>query len=174
MGIGGGKGGADFDPKGRSDGEIMRFWQSFMTELHRHLGEHMDVPAGDIGVGAREIGFLFGQYKRITNRRESGVRTGKPVAWDGSYVCIEATGYGAVYFAEEMLATRGAGFDGRRGASPVPATWPSTSRRRSTRSADGSSPRRHETAVDPEVAAEDVGGPVAGEEHHQIGDLSRP
>ncbi|MEU7111664.1 NADP-specific glutamate dehydrogenase [Streptomyces sp. NPDC046182] len=114
MAIGGGKGGADFDPKGRSDGEIMRFCQSFMTELYRHLGEHTDVPAGDIGVGAREIGFLFGQYKRITNRYESGVLTGKPVGWGGSHVRTEATGYGAVYFAEEMLATRGDGFDGRR------------------------------------------------------------
>ncbi|MEU9294379.1 NADP-specific glutamate dehydrogenase [Streptomyces sp. NPDC048266] len=114
MAIGGGKGGADFDPKGRSDGEIMRFCQSFMTELYRHLGEHTDVPAGDMGVGAREIGYLFGQYKRITNRYESGVLTGKPVAWGGSHVRTEATGYGAVYFAEEMLATRGAGFEGRR------------------------------------------------------------
>jgi glutamate dehydrogenase (NADP+) len=114
MAIGGGKGGADFDPKGRSDGEIMRFCQSFMTELHRHLGEHTDVPAGDIGVGAREIGFLFGQYKRITNRYESGVLTGKPVGWGGSHVRTEATGYGAVYFAQEMLATRGTGLDGRR------------------------------------------------------------
>ncbi|MEU1407881.1 NADP-specific glutamate dehydrogenase [Streptomyces sp. NPDC005728] len=114
MAIGGGKGGADFDPKDRSDGEIMRFCQSFMTELHRHLGEHTDVPAGDIGVGAREIGYLFGQYKRITNRYESGVLTGKPVAWGGSHARTEATGYGAVYFAQEMLATRGNGFDGRR------------------------------------------------------------
>ncbi|CAM5551141.1 hypothetical protein STANM309S_03879 [Streptomyces tanashiensis] len=114
MAIGGGKGGADFDPKGRSDGEIMRFCQSFMTELYRHLGEHTDVPAGDIGVGAREIGYLFGQYKRITNRYESGVLTGKPVAWGGSHARTEATGYGAVYFAQEMLATRGEGFDGRR------------------------------------------------------------
>ncbi|WP_149181664.1 NADP-specific glutamate dehydrogenase [Streptomyces sp. TRM49041] len=114
MAIGGGKGGADFDPKGCSDGEVMRFCQSFMTELHRHLGEHTDVPAGDIGVGAREIGYLFGQYKRITNRYESGVLTGKPVGWGGSHVRTEATGYGAVYFAEAMLATRGAGFEGRR------------------------------------------------------------
>ncbi|WP_263164443.1 NADP-specific glutamate dehydrogenase [Streptomyces sp. SCSIO ZS0520] len=114
MAIGGGKGGSDFDPKGRSDGEIMRFCQSFMTELHRHLGEHTDVPAGDIGVGAREIGYLFGQYKRITNRYESGVLTGKPVAWGGSQARTEATGYGAVYFAQEMLATRGEGFEGRR------------------------------------------------------------
>ncbi|MFC9592136.1 NADP-specific glutamate dehydrogenase [Streptomyces sp. NPDC056944] len=114
MAIGGGKGGSDFDPKGRSDGEVMRFCQSFMTELYRHLGEHTDVPAGDIGVGAREIGYLFGQYKRITNRYESGVLTGKPVAWGGSHARTEATGYGAVFFAQEMLATRGEDFDGRR------------------------------------------------------------
>ncbi|MGY0064408.1 NADP-specific glutamate dehydrogenase [Streptomyces sp. LZ34] len=114
MAIGGGKGGSDFDPKGRSDGEVMRFCQAFMTELYRHLGEHTDVPAGDIGVGAREIGYLFGQYKRITNRYEAGVLTGKPVAWGGSHARTEATGYGAVYFAQEMLTTRGHDFDGRR------------------------------------------------------------
>ncbi|MEW2396119.1 NADP-specific glutamate dehydrogenase [Streptomyces sp. NPDC046862] len=114
MSIGGGKGGSDFDPKGRSDGEVMRFCQAFMTELYRHLGEHTDVPAGDIGVGAREIGYLFGQYKRITNRYDAGVLTGKPVGWGGSHARTEATGYGAVYFAQEMLATRGQGFDGRR------------------------------------------------------------
>jgi len=112
--IGGGKGGADFDPKGRSDGEIMRFCQSFMTELYRHIGELTDVPAGDIGVGQREIGFLFGQYKRITNRYESGVITGKGVAWGGSLVRTEATGYGAAFFAEEMLRTRGESLDGKR------------------------------------------------------------
>ncbi|MFC5218745.1 NADP-specific glutamate dehydrogenase [Streptomyces coerulescens] len=112
--IGGGKGGADFDPKGRSDGEIMRFCQSFMTELHRHLGEHTDVPAGDIGVGTREIGYLFGQYKRITNRYESGVLTGKGLDWGGSHVRTEATGYGTVYFVSEMLAERGQDLDGRR------------------------------------------------------------
>lgn len=112
--IGGGKGGADFDPKGRSDAEIMRFCQSFMTELHRHLGEHTDVPAGDIGVGTREIGYLFGQYKRITNRYESGVLTGKGLAWGGSHVRTEATGYGTVYFVSEMLAERGEDLDGRR------------------------------------------------------------
>lgn len=114
LAIGGGKGGSDFDPKGRSDGEVMRFCQSFMTELHRHLGEHTDVPAGDIGVGGREIGYLFGQYKRITNRFEAGVLTGKGVAWGGSHARTEATGYGSVYFAAEMLATRGQGFEGRR------------------------------------------------------------
>ncbi|MBB2924850.1 NADP-specific glutamate dehydrogenase [Cellulomonas cellasea] len=114
MPIGGGKGGADFDPRGRSDGEVMRFCQSFMTELYRHIGEHTDVPAGDIGVGAREIGYLFGQYKRITNRYESGVLTGKGLTWGGSLVRTEATGYGTVLFAEQMLATRGAAFDGLR------------------------------------------------------------
>ena len=112
--LGGGKGGSDFDPKGKSDAEIMRFCQSFMTELHRHLGEYTDVPAGDIGVGRREIGFLFGQYKRITNRYESGVLTGKGLNWGGSQVRTEATGYGTVYFVEEMLRARGDGFDGRR------------------------------------------------------------
>lgn len=112
--IGGGKGGADFDPKGRSNGEIMRFCQSFMTELYRHIGELTDVPAGDIGVGQREIGFMFGQYKRITNRYESGVITGKGVAWGGSLVRTEATGYGAVFFAEQMLHARGESLDGRR------------------------------------------------------------
>jgi len=106
MPIGGGKGGADFDPKGRSDAEIMRFCQSFMTELHRHLGEHTDVPAGDIGVGGREIGYLFGHYKRLTNRYESGVLTGKGIGWGGSLVRTEATGYGSVYFVREMLKVR--------------------------------------------------------------------
>ncbi len=110
--IGGGKGGADFDPKDRSDAEIMRFCQSLMTELWRHLGDHTDVPAGDIGVGGREIGYLFGQYKRITNRYESGVITGKGIAWGGSLVRKEATGYGAVYFADEMLGVRGRSLDG--------------------------------------------------------------
>ena len=106
MPIGGAKGGADFDPKGRSDGEIMRFCQSLMTELHRHLGEYTDVPAGDIGVGGREIGYLFGHYKRLTNRYESGVLTGKGIGWGGSLVRKEATGYGAVYFVREMLKVR--------------------------------------------------------------------
>jgi len=112
--IGGGKGGADFDPRGRSDGEIMRFCQSFMTELHRHMGEYTDVPAGDIGVGAREIGYLFGQYKRLTNRYEAGVLTGKGLDWGGSLVRTEATGYGAAIFADEMLKARGSSFEGRR------------------------------------------------------------
>jgi glutamate dehydrogenase (NADP+) len=114
MPIGGGKGGSDFNPRGRSDGEIMRFCQSFMTELHRHVGEYTDVPAGDIGVGGREIGFLFGQYKRLTNRYEAGVLTGKGLVYGGSRARREATGYGAVYFVERMLATRGAVIDGRR------------------------------------------------------------
>ncbi len=112
--IGGAKGGADFDPKGRSDGEIMRFCQSFMTELHRHLGEYTDVPAGDIGVGGREIGYLFGQFKRLTNRYEAGVLTGKGLVYGGSQARTEATGYGAVYFVERMLQTRGPGFEGKR------------------------------------------------------------
>lgn len=106
MPIGGGKGGSDFDPKGKSDGEVMRFCQSFMTELYRHLGEYTDVPAGDIGVGAREIGYLFGQYKRITNRYESGVLTGKGIDWGGAKARTEATGYGAVFFLNEMLKVR--------------------------------------------------------------------
>ena len=114
MPIGGGKGGSDFNPRGRSDGEIMRFCQSFMTELYRHLGEHTDVPAGDIGVGGREIGYMFGQYKRLTNRYEAGVLTGKGLVYGGSRARKEATGYGAVYFVERMLATKGASFDGKR------------------------------------------------------------
>ena len=114
MPIGGGKGGSDFDPKGRSDTEVMRFCQSFMTELYRHLGEYTDVPAGDIGVGAREIGYLFGQYKRITNRYESGVLTGKGLGWGGALVRTEATGYGAAFFADEMMRVRGDYFDGLR------------------------------------------------------------
>ncbi|MCS6711918.1 NADP-specific glutamate dehydrogenase [Brachybacterium sp. EF45031] len=105
--IGGGKGGSDFDPHGKSDAEVMRFCQSFMTELHRHIGEHTDVPAGDIGVGAREIGYLFGQYKRLANRWEAGVLTGKGLTWGGSLVRTEATGYGAAVFADEMLRARG-------------------------------------------------------------------
>jgi glutamate dehydrogenase (NADP+) len=112
--IGGGKGGSDFDPKGRSDGEIMRFCQSFMTELYRHLGEYTDVPAGDIGVGTREIGYLFGQYKRITNRYESGVFTGKGFTWGGSQVRTEATGYGTVFFVDEILRSSGQSFDGKK------------------------------------------------------------
>lgn len=114
MPIGGAKGGSDFDPKGRSEAEVMRFCQSFMTELYRHLGEYTDVPAGDIGVGGREIGYLFGQYKRITNRYESGTLTGKGLTWGGSQVRPEATGYGTVFFVDEMLRARGEGLDGKR------------------------------------------------------------
>jgi glutamate dehydrogenase (NADP+) len=110
--MGGAKGGADFDPKDRSEAEVMRFCQSFMTELQRHIGQFTDVPAGDIGVGAREIGFLFGQYKRIRNEF-SGVLTGKALGWGGSLIRPEATGYGSVYFAQEMLATRGDGLEGK-------------------------------------------------------------
>ncbi len=112
--IGGGKGGSDFDPKGKSDAEVMRFCQSFMTELFRHIGEYTDVPAGDIGVGGREIGYLFGQYKRLTARNEAGVLTGKGLTWGGSLVRTEATGYGLVYFTEEMLKSHGASFDGAK------------------------------------------------------------
>ncbi len=110
--MGGGKGGSDFDPKGKSDGEVMRFCQSFMTELYRHIGANTDVPAGDIGVGGREIGFLFGQYKRIRNEF-TGVLTGKGLNWGGSLIRPEATGYGCVYFAQEMLATRGQTLEGK-------------------------------------------------------------
>jgi len=114
MPIGGGKGGSDFNPRGRSDGEIMRFCQSFMSELHRHIGEYTDVPAGDIGVGGREIGYMFGQFKRMTNRYEAGVITGKGLLYGGSRARTEATGYGAVYFVERMLGTKKQSFDGRR------------------------------------------------------------
>ncbi|KPA18799.1 glutamate dehydrogenase/leucine dehydrogenase [Candidatus Magnetomorum sp. HK-1] len=103
--MGGGKGGSDFDPKGKSDNEVMRFCQSFMAELYRHIGPNTDIPAGDIGVGAREIGFLFGMYKRLTNEF-TGVLTGKSLGWGGSLIRPEATGYGSVYFAQEMLSTR--------------------------------------------------------------------
>ncbi len=110
--MGGGKGGSDFDPKGKSDNEVMRFCQSFMSELFRHIGSDTDVPAGDIGVGAREIGFLFGQYKRLKNEF-TGVLTGKGINWGGSLIRPEATGYGAVYFAQEMLKTRGHDLEGK-------------------------------------------------------------
>ena len=110
--IGGGKGGSDFDPKGKSDNEVMRFCQSFMTELSRHIGPDTDVPAGDIGVGGREIGFLFGMYKRIRNEF-TGVLTGKGLNWGGSLIRPEATGYGTVYFAQEMLETKGESFEGK-------------------------------------------------------------
>jgi glutamate dehydrogenase (NADP+) len=110
--IGGGKGGSDFDPKGKSDREVMRFCQSFMSELFRHIGPNTDVPAGDIGVGGREIGYLFGQYKKLRNEW-SGVLTGKGLSWGGSLIRPEATGYGAVYFGEEMLKTRGETYKGK-------------------------------------------------------------
>jgi glutamate dehydrogenase (NADP+) len=113
LGIGGGKGGADFSPKERSDGEIMRFCQAFMTELHRHIGSRTDVPAGDMGVGEREIGYLFGQYQRITNRSDPGVLTGKGLGWGGAQLRTEATGYGCAYFVEEMLQARDTSLDGR-------------------------------------------------------------
>jgi len=110
--MGGGKGGSDFDPKGKSDAEVMRFCQSFMTELSRHIGPHTDVPAGDIGVGGREIGFMFGQYKRLRNEF-TGVLTGKALNWGGSLIRPEATGYGATYFAQNMLATRNDSLEGK-------------------------------------------------------------
>ncbi|ALC06262.1 NADP-specific glutamate dehydrogenase [Corynebacterium deserti GIMN1.010] len=112
--IGGGKGGSDFDPKGKSDLEIMRFCQSFMTELHRHIGEYRDVPAGDIGVGGREIGYLFGHYRRLANQHESGVLTGKGLSWGGSLVRTEATGYGCVYFVDEMIKAKGETISGKK------------------------------------------------------------
>ena len=112
--MGGGKGGADFDPKGKSDAEIMRFCQSFMTELSRHIGPDTDVPAGDIGVGGREIGYMFGQYKRLRNSYDAGVLTGKGLAWGGSLVRTEATGYGTVLFAQSMLATKGESLEGKK------------------------------------------------------------
>jgi len=111
--MGGGKGGADFNPKGKSDAELMRFCQSFMTELFRHIGPNRDIPEGDIGVGGREIGYMFGQYKRLKNEF-TGVLTGKGISWGGSLIRPEATGYGAVYFAQNMLETRGASFEGKK------------------------------------------------------------
>ncbi len=110
--MGGGKGGADFNPKGKSDGEVMRFCQSFMTELFRHIGPNRDIPAGDIGVGGREIGYMFGQYKRLKNEF-TGVLTGKGISWGGSMIRPEATGYGAVYFAENMLSNKSDGLQGK-------------------------------------------------------------
>lgn len=112
LAMGGGKGGSDFDPKGKSDGEVMRFCQSFMNELYRHIGATTDVPAGDIGVGGREIGYLFGQYRKLTNRFD-GVLTGKALNWGGSLVRTEATGYGCVYFAQEMLKQRKESLEGK-------------------------------------------------------------
>jgi len=113
LAMGGGKGGSDFDPKGKSDDEVMRFCQSFMSELYRHIGADTDVPAGDIGVGGREIGYMFGQYKRLKNLFE-GVLTGKGLNWGGSLIRPEATGYGCVYFAEEMSKSRDESFGGKR------------------------------------------------------------
>ena len=110
--MGGGKGGSDFDPKGKSDAEVMRFCQSFMMELWRHIGQDCDVPAGDIGVGGREIGYMFGMYKRLQNEFQGGVLTGKGLSYGGSLIRPEATGYGLVYFAREMLATKGKSFEG--------------------------------------------------------------
>ncbi|MGP0576961.1 NADP-specific glutamate dehydrogenase [Paenibacillus peoriae] len=112
--IGGGKGGSDFDPKGKSDNEVMRFTQSFMTELHKYIGPDADVPAGDIGVGGREIGYMFGQYKRIRGGHEGGVLTGKGIHYGGSLTRTEATGYGCVYFVNEMLQAQGSSFEGKR------------------------------------------------------------
>ena len=111
--MGGGKGGSDFDPKGKTDTEVMRFCQSFMTELFRHIGPNRDIPAGDIGVGSREIGYLFGQYKRLKNEF-TGVLTGKGISWGGSLIRPEATGYGVIYFTQKMLEQRGDGFKGKK------------------------------------------------------------
>jgi glutamate dehydrogenase (NADP+) len=113
LGIGGGYGGSDFDPKGRSDSEVMRFCQSFMTELYRHIGENTDVPAGDIGVGQREIGYMFGQYKRITNKYETGTFTGKEIGWDEAPLRFESSGYGCAYFMQEVLGTLDESFEGK-------------------------------------------------------------
>ncbi len=136
--MGGGKGGSDFDPKGKSDIEVMRFCQSFMTELFRHIGPDTDVPAGDIGVGGREIGFLFGMYKKLRNEF-TGVLTGKGLNWGGSLIRPEATGYGCVYFAAEMLATAPA--DARR-ASAASSRAAATSRSTRSRSCSSSAPSR--------------------------------
>ena len=137
--MGGGKGGSDFDPKGKSDNEVMRFCQSFMSELFRHIGPDTDVPAGDIGVGAREIGYLFGQYKRLSNR-SVGTLTGKGLEFGGSPIRTEATGYGCVYFAAEMLAARNMTFDGQKST-----IWPLPSNRYSTGS-DHTSSRTRESS----------------------------
>ena len=110
--MGGGKGGSDFDPKGKSDNEVMRFCQSFMTELSKHIGANTDVPAGDIGVGSREVGYMFGQYKRLQNEF-TGILTGKGLSYGGSLIRPEATGYGNVYFAQNMLKTKGDSLDGK-------------------------------------------------------------
>ena len=127
--MGGGKGGSDFNPQGKSNGEVMRFCQSFMSELFRHIGPNTDVPAGDIGVGAREIGYLFGQYKRLQNEF-TGTITGKGLGFGGSLIRTEATGYGCVYFAREMLGTRSDDVKARTALSLARATSPNTRRRR--------------------------------------------
>jgi len=145
--IGGGKGGSDFDPKGKSDNEVMRFCQSFMTELWRYVGEYTDVPAGDIGVGGREIGYMFGQFKRLTAKYEAGVITGKGLDYGGSLVRTEATGYGATFFVDEMLKVRKDSFEGRSAWCPARATSPSTPSRRSTSSAARWSPAPTPTAT---------------------------
>lgn len=126
--MGGGKGGSDFDPKGKSDMEVMRFCQNFMAELSRHIGPNTDVPAGDIGVGAREIGYLFGMYKKLRNEF-TGVLTGKSLAWGGSLIRPEATGYGTVYFAAEMLKTRQDSLEGKPAWYRDPVMWPNTPRK---------------------------------------------
>ena len=112
--IGGAKGGSDFDPQGRSDAEIMRFCQSFMSELYKHIGPNVDVPAGDIGVGAKEIGYLYGYYRHLKGAFENGVITGKPIAYGGSHIRPEATGFGAVYFAKEVLKEKGESLKGKK------------------------------------------------------------
>ena len=132
--MGGGKGGSDFDPKGKSNNEIMHFCQSFMTELYRHIGPNTDVPAGDLGVGGREVAYLFGQYKRLTNEW-TGVLTGKGLSFGGSLARTEATGYGLAYFVDEYLKSRGDSFEGKNVVVHAPVTSPSTPSRRSPSSA---------------------------------------
>lgn len=127
--MGGGKGGADFDPKGKTDEEVMRFCQSFMSELWRHLGPDTDVPAGDIGVGGREVGYMFGQYKKLKNEF-TGVFTGKGINWGGSRIRSEATGYGLVYFVEEMFRKAGKSLTEKSWQSRDRATWRSLRRRK--------------------------------------------
>ena len=127
--IGGGKGGSDFDPKGKSDREVMAFCQSFMTELSKYIGADIDVPAGDIGIGAREIGYMFGQYKRLTNPFE-GVLTGKGLTYGGSLVRTQATGYGLLYFTDAMLKHNGTAWRAKPSPFPAPATSPFTPRKR--------------------------------------------
>lgn len=129
--MGGAKGGADFDPKGKSDAEVMRFCQSIMTELNRHIGQFVDVPAGDIGVGGREIGYMFGQYRRIRGSYDAGVLTGKGLSFGGSLVRTEATGYGLCYLTAEMLkAMKGESFEGKTVVISGSVTWPSLLRRK--------------------------------------------